>query len=576
LAGFLQVQTDTLTVIHINGTHSHLVPYGPKNAQGVGDPMFNKYLGVPELGILATLGCDAMTLGNHEFDLYPTNLVGVLGAAGFPIPGFDLLSGNIEMHLDPALDALVEPWVIKDVGDLKVGIFGLTTEETNAFSNPAPDSITSCVDGAVAAVTALAPSCDIIMGLTHLGYEVDCFIAANVPGIDLIVGGHSHTALHDAVAVTNPLGGITWVVQAGMFYDYVGCLKVAKTGALGVEVIDYELIPVTDAVTEEPTTAAVVQTLVAGIEADPLYGPIYSATIAEATVDMGENIGSLYKDTPIGNLITDAFRDETGTDIAMTVDGFISQGLYAGDLCGFDIFETVPYGYDEYGSGYGFGVSRFELSGLELFGGLETILEMASDMGDLNVQVSGMTMEYESDQPLYGKINSIMIGGEFIQLGDMYSVTTNSGLAGFLGLAGLTPTNLTDTGLMEYEVVHDYIVANSPVNYAVEGRIEDVAGGTPVEEITAVQVPEEFALSQNYPNPFNPETTGNFTVPKTSQVSVSVYNMLGQKVALLLDSRLEAGSHTAQWDASNMSAGIYFCRLKAGETKLTRRMVLVK
>jgi len=153
-------------------------------------------------------------------------------------------------------------------------------------------------------------------------------------------------------------------------------------------------------------------------------------------------------------------------------------------------------------------------------------------------------------------------------------VTSNSGLYGFLGLAGLTPTNPVDTGLMEYEVVRDYIIANSPVNYTSEGRIEDV--GTEVEEIARKEIPSEFELSQNYPNPFNPETNVHFTLPKTSQVSLSVYNMLGQRVDILVEDRLDAGFYTASWNAVDMPAGIYFCQLRSEKTILTRRMVLVK
>ena len=124
ITGVSWAQTDTLTVIHVNDSHSHLVPYGPKDEHGVGtrggiaraasligqvtatednvlflhagdvfigDFMFNKYFGVPELQILAQLGCDAMTLGNHEFDLTPDVLKLALSEAGFPIPGFDVL-----------------------------------------------------------------------------------------------------------------------------------------------------------------------------------------------------------------------------------------------------------------------------------------------------------------------------------------------------------------------------------------------------------------------------------------------------------------------------------------------------
>jgi 5'-nucleotidase/UDP-sugar diphosphatase len=845
LAGSAWGVTDTLTILHVNDTHSHLLPYGPKDEFGVGtrggiaraasiiggvqatednvlflhagdvfigDFMFNKYFGVGELQILAQLGCDAMTLGNHEFDLTPFVLKLALGSAGFPIPGFDLLSANLDMSADPELDALVQPYVIKDVGDLKVGIFGLTTEETNAFSMPSPVVITSCVDGAVAAVSALAGQCDIIVGLTHLSFQVDCLIAANVPGIDIIVGGHSHDALAAPVGVTNPAAQTTWIVQSGAFYDNVGKLKLAY-GPSGVEILDYQLIPVNSSVPEVPEVATVVQFLAGGVEVDPRYGSVYSDVIAEAAVDIERDLISGYKDTPMGNLVTDAYRDTTKTDVALAVWGFISQKLYAGPLAGNDIFQTIPSGYDEI-SGHGFRVTTFDLTGMQLLMGLEFTTEQAIYMHDLYIQVSGMRFAYDSSQPLGEKLLWVLIGDQPIDPSAVYSVTTNSGVASFLSMAGLEPSNLQDAGITEYETLRDYIVENSPVNYGVEGRIIDVAEtpvtaslqvihnaadpagdtvdvyvnrvlfqdnfafrtATPFVDILAgvhlnigvapsnsdgpqdvisdfnvvlepwqsyvaiangvlnpsgfadnpdggdigftlftrqgvrkraswdrVKVlafhgatdaptvdiiarndqptrrlfnnltygefsshrniracpyildvtpardnsvaiasfeadlsglggdaavvfasgfldpaanqdgpafglflalpdgqvlelppvskhraflkndladhgslPAEFSLDQNYPNPFNPTTTISFSLPKTSDVTLKVYNPLGQLVTTLVQNQLNAGVHQVRFNAADLSAGIYFYRLTAGSLTETRKMVLVK
>ena len=497
--------TDTLTVLHVNDSHSHLVPYGPKDTHGVGtrggiaraatrigqvraseenvlflhagdlfigDLMFNKYFGIAELQILAELGCDALTLGNHEFDLTPEVLKLALNGAGFPIPGFDVLSANLDMSHDPTLAALVKPYVIKEVGNQRVGIFGLTTEETNAFSNPSPHSITPFIEGAQAAVDSLQSRCDMVIALTHLGFVPDSTLALTVPGIDLIVGGHSHTVLETPVEVTNPLGMSTWIVQAGSFYDCVGNLKLA-CGPSGVEILDYELMPVDDSVPEAPDVAAVVQSLVDDLETDPRYGPVYSDVIAEAAADIERDLGWGYKDTPMGNLVTDAYRDATGTDVGMAVWGFISHKLYAGPLTGADIFQTISYGYDE-DSGHGFRVMTFDLTGMELLMGLEYTAENAKYMHDLYIQVSGMSFVYDSSDPFGQKVISVMIGEEPIDPFAVYSVTTNSGLFGFLSLAGLQPANPQDIGLTEYEVVRHYTVENSPIRYEVEGRIEDV------------------------------------------------------------------------------------------------------
>jgi hypothetical protein len=89
-------------------------------------------------------------------------------------------------------------------------------------------------------------------------------------------------------------------------------------------------------------------------------------------------------------------------------------------------------------------------------------------------------------------------------------------------------------------------------------------------------LPEGYFLSQNYPNPFNPATSINFSVGKPSQVKLTVYNVLGQNVATLVNSRLNAGTHVVQFDAKKLTSGVYFYRLEAGDYILQKRMLLIK
>ncbi|MCS6989000.1 MAG: T9SS type A sorting domain-containing protein [Chloroherpetonaceae bacterium] len=88
--------------------------------------------------------------------------------------------------------------------------------------------------------------------------------------------------------------------------------------------------------------------------------------------------------------------------------------------------------------------------------------------------------------------------------------------------------------------------------------------------------PKEFKLEQNYPNPFNPTTTIQFAVPTVSDVTLEVFNVLGQKVATLVNQRMEAGIHSVQFNAANLSSGAYFYRLRAGSFTQTKKMLLVK
>jgi hypothetical protein len=98
--------------------------------------------------------------------------------------------------------------------------------------------------------------------------------------------------------------------------------------------------------------------------------------------------------------------------------------------------------------------------------------------------------------------------------------------------------------------------------------------------LTSVQdqsrVPEKFALEQNYPNPFNPSTAINFSVPKASNIKLTVYNLLGQIVATLVDKYMEAGAYTVKYDAASIASGVYFYRLEAGQFISQKKMVLLR
>ena len=89
-------------------------------------------------------------------------------------------------------------------------------------------------------------------------------------------------------------------------------------------------------------------------------------------------------------------------------------------------------------------------------------------------------------------------------------------------------------------------------------------------------IPSEYALTGSYPNPFNATTSITYELPEASQVSVEVYNLLGQKVTTLVDGRAEAGQHSVTWDGANYSSGIYFYKLTAGGKTFTKRMTLLK
>jgi hypothetical protein len=91
-----------------------------------------------------------------------------------------------------------------------------------------------------------------------------------------------------------------------------------------------------------------------------------------------------------------------------------------------------------------------------------------------------------------------------------------------------------------------------------------------------VDRPEQFSLEQNYPNPFNPSTVISYNLPQASDVRLEVFNLLGQRVALLVNDRVQTGAHTVRFDAGNLSSGIYIYRLQAEGFTETRKMLLIK
>lgn len=103
-----------------------------------------------------------------------------------------------------------------------------------------------------------------------------------------------------------------------------------------------------------------------------------------------------------------------------------------------------------------------------------------------------------------------------------------------------------------------------------------IAVGTPVSVSELPGLPREFSLLQNYPNPFNPETKIHYTLPQAAEVRLTVYDLLGRQVAILLDGRQHAGLHNVLFDAGNLPSGVYMYRLQADQFEQTGKMLLLK
>jgi 5'-nucleotidase/UDP-sugar diphosphatase len=615
-------QTEVITLMHINDTHSTLAPTGPrtpdlKGSLGglarvatvvnrarlsernllllhagdlfIGDLFFNKYFGVPEFKMLQLLGFDAMTVGNHEFDLTPAVLLQTLETA-FPRAGFPLLSANLNLDAPEVqpLKKYIHPYIIRRVGSVKVGIFGLTTPVTNMLSQPSPAYVDDHVLEIAASTVELLRSqrCQVVICLSHLGVLLDQALAQNVPGINVIIGGHDHFAFEKPIEITNPTGERTWIVQANAFYLNVGRMKIAVHNGK-VRLVDYDLIKVDSRIPEAPLVAATVKLLIKGIE--QTYGPVYTQQIAYATSYFEEVTKDLTvagsKDTPIGNLVTDAFRTATGTDVAIEVGGSTAQPLYQGPLVAADLFRVVGYGFNTE-NGVGFRIATFKMYGQALASGLEFgVSDFEENYDEFLVQASGIKYSYDPTLPPFSRITGVEVNGQPLDLTAVYTVTANESVPAVLDLLGIPYSELTIIpATTEFQVLASYAAQLQALSPVVEGRVvcapavspSVLADSRPAHLGQEVGVPANFALQQNYPNPFNPTTTVAFSLPTTSFVTLKVYNLLGQVVAVLVNEQLPAGSYTKTFRADGLASGMYLYKLTAGDFVQTKRMVLMK
>lgn len=594
-------QPDTLTIIHVNDTHSNLLPYAAGEYGGiaraasvigqwamtepnpillhggdfmVGTLMFNAYFGVPELQILESLGFDAIVLGNHEFDVGPEDLGGILTLAQLD-SSFNILCCNAQnLSAVPVLDAVVRPCAIEQRGNVKVGIIGLTTPATNVISNPAPVFLdTNLVQVTMQAATDLqTQGCQVILILSHLGLPLDMQIAPYLSGIDAIIGGHTHSIQENIVYVnTIP------IVQAGEFYHYVGKLRLVYDGN-STSVLDYTLQEITPAIPAEPTIDGIVQTLQQGVIAqftpvigDPYQAISYAPQVLNAYPQAFDTL-----DTPMGNLITSAMLNYVpSAQCALEPNGHIVEEIYPGPVAAADVFRTYPYGYDA-SDALGFRLASFDLYGGEILGVLQALLGFVHpeiNDWDFLIQSSGLCFTVNVTPQGEYQLETVLINGQPVNPTAAYTVVSSDRVVGYLqDLFQITPANLNIYPASVAQAAMEYVATFDTLNFASTGC--NIVTG--IDDFGSIAKIEHFDLKQNYPNPFNPSTTIEYFLPKAEYVQLKVYDVLGREVATLVNERQIAGSYQVQFNASNLSSGMYIYKISAGSFSSARKMVVIR
>ncbi len=494
----------TVTILHTNDTHAHLESFEPFKqplqggvarrytlieqirAEGgnvilldAGDVFqgtlyFNQYQGQADLYFMNAMGYDAMCVGNHEFDSGPAVLAAFIDGAEFPV-----ISANIDVSAEPTLAGKIPAYTVLDVAGEKIAVFGLTTEDTPILSSPGPNVIfKDPISSAEATVDELeAQGINKIIALTHLGYSRDLDLAAAVEGIDVIVGGHSHTLLGDMegaegpypTVVTSPAGEPVLVVTAKCWGSYLGRLDVTFTAEGVVETYGGAPIFIDESIPENPEMAAKLAEYAAPIE------ELKATVIGQTAVDLdGEREHVRTRETNLGNLICDAMLWRTAADntvIAIQNGGGIRASIPAGDISLGQVLEVLPFGNT---------IVNFDLTGAEIVEALENGVSMVEEVKGRFPQVGGLRYAFNPDLPAGSRIISVEVWDPAqkayvpLDLKATYRVCTNNFLYGGgdgYEVFATKARNVNETGLLLSDVLVEYIKAHSPVSPAVEGRI---------------------------------------------------------------------------------------------------------
>jgi len=425
-----------LTIIHMNDVHAHYVPYKDRDSEVLvggfaksvsviadlearsrtdgrevlklfagdlltGTPFSTAFKGKMGVALLGEMKFEAMTVGNHEFDYGQENLLSVMR----PLMVFPLLSANIRTE---AQKYPFERYIIKEYPPTKtrVVVLGLTTSETPITSHPANVKGLVFDDAIKTAREILAEfkDCDLVIALTHLGVDEDRKLAAACPKIDVIIGGHSHTAIDKPLKVNN-----TIICQAGAYAKYVGRLDLdADDGRVARH--EGGLVFLGPEVNEDPKMASIVAEYQAKM--DSALKTVIGKT--EVFLEGTRSAVRSGRATNLGTLITYNMAATAGADVSLLNGGAIRASITKGDVTLNDIESMLPFSDT---------LVKVTLTGEEIASILQKSVSLAEGSGG-KLQTFGVDWGLQR-----GKVRVEKINGQRFKAFKRYLVATNSFLA---------------------------------------------------------------------------------------------------------------------------------------------------
>jgi 2',3'-cyclic-nucleotide 2'-phosphodiesterase (5'-nucleotidase family) len=420
--------------------------------------MQSKGLAVVEL--MNALGYDAMVLGNHEFDFGQNRLQVLMGKAYFPI-----LAANIR---EQSGKLFAQPYIIRQLGPLRVGILGIAYPHTPLTT--AKENVTGLLfeDPVNSAKYFIKEMCrqgaEVIIVLSHLGLGADIEFAKSVPGIDVIVGGHSHNRIVEPRRVGNTL-----IVQAGAHGSNLGVLKLTFSGNQQINSV-YHLVTIDHAVFKaEPSMREKIDQLDAGVRtiADELIGKgrdwlIRAQTLAESEPRKRD------QESPVDSLFADIIREAAGADVALLPGVGYGIAIPPGPITVEMLTNLIPHDSR---------IITMTMSGAELLEILEQSIEniytsdSAKKVGGM-IQVSGLTFIYNAEHAAGDRVLRTTVGGKQLDPKARYQVVTNSLLAqgGHSYRTFLSIPMKVDLG-SQFEIIKSWFLSHPEITTPPLGRI---------------------------------------------------------------------------------------------------------
>lgn len=442
--------------IRSEGGHVLLLDAGDVNT---GVPQSDLQKAEPDFKGMKLLGYDVMAVGNHEFDNPLETVFQQRKWAGFPFISSNIYYKDTKKRVFPS-------HISKELEDLKVTVFGLTTEDTPTASNPINSKnlfFVPAVEEAKNIVPKLRAKTDVLIALTHMGHYQnethgsnapgDVTLARQVPGIDVIVGGHTQKPLFEP-----DIQNGTVIVQAQEWGKFVGRVDLEFTdGKLSLK--GAKLIPVN----LKDSEVKIDQDLQVESFLKPFKDKGDESLLVHLGSSDGEFIGRRdvvrFQETNLGNLVTRAYKEKYQADLSIANSGGIRDSIYPGNVTYESVLMVLPFGTE---------IGYAKLTGHELKAYLEHIIFTFNPGEGSFPQMSGVEITARKD---IKQITEIKISGKALDPSQTYTIALPEFIAG--GGDKYPAIKYTKAGYVDADILKEYILMKkelkaeefAPTNY---------------------------------------------------------------------------------------------------------------